>query len=86
MTTFGAVDHPDDTFVGPWFTSRIAAAYVGNKSLKAWYSWRDRHGIVTRSNGTVAKRDLDRALKLKKPKRSGLHPHSLANLSKRKVA
>lgn len=83
--TFGGIEHPDDTFSKPWFDSRTAAAYVGNKSLKAWYSWRDRHGIVKRSNGTVAKRDIDRALRVPR-KRFTPHPRSLANLAKRKVA
>lgn len=82
------VDHPDDTFKGPWFDCHTAARYVPCKSLKAWRQWRRRHGIVTRgANGSVAKRDIDRALRMtKKPTRRGLHPNSLANLSKRKVA
>ncbi len=56
------------TFKGPWFTAKEARAYVCCKTMAAWYVWRNRHGIVPRSNGSVAKADLDRALKFR-PKR-----------------
>lgn len=70
-------------FRGPWFTSKTAAAYLCCSSVKAFYEWRRRHGIVTRNNGTVAKADLDRALRLKRrPHR--MHPRSLANLRLRR--
>lgn len=69
------------TFRGPWFTSREAQAYVCCKTLNAFYVWKRRHGIVSRSNGTVSKRDLDRALAT--PRRHRMAPASLANLRKR---
>ncbi len=74
-----------DRFAGPWFDAKTAALYVPCKTVKAWYQWRDRHGIVKRANGSVAKADLDRALKLTRtPRRGGSvrHPHSLANLTR----
>jgi hypothetical protein len=69
----------DDLFRGPWFTSKIAAEYVCCRSVNAFYSWKRRHFIVSRSNGTVAKADLDRALKAKKGGR-GVSPATLRNL------
>lgn len=54
------------TFRGPWFTAAEARAYVCCKTMGAWYVWRKTHGIVRRSNGTVAKADLDRALRFRK--------------------
>lgn len=83
---FADVDEPDDPFRGPWFDSRTAAAYVPCRSVKAWYEWRKRHRIVARSNGSVMKADIDRALRMKRIKRSGRHPNSLANLAKRRIA
>lgn len=68
-----------DPFRGPWFDAKTAAAYIPCKSVKAWYIWRRRHGIVTRNNGTVNKADLDRELKRRKPRRT-MHARSLANL------
>lgn len=75
------LDAPDP-FRGPWFDAKTAAAYVPCKSVKAWYVWRRRHGIVMRNNGTVHKADLDRVLRRRKPRRV-MHPASLANLRKR---
>lgn len=72
---------PRDPFAGPWFDARTAAAYIPCKSLKAWYAWRRRHGIIARNNGSVSKADLDRELKRRKPRRV-MHPASLANLRK----
>jgi hypothetical protein len=72
--------HDLDRFRGPWFNSRTAMAYVPCKSLNAWYQWRKRHGIVARSNGSVAKADLDKALK--RPRRVTMRSASLANLLK----
>lgn len=81
-----------DPFAGPWFDAATAAAYVpcltkdrSTISLKAWYAWRRRHGVIPRANGSVAKRDLDRVLSRRKPRRV-MHPASLANLSKRRTA
>jgi len=78
----------DDPFRGPWFDSKTAAAYIpctdrrGGISVKAWYAWRRRHGVIPRANGSVAKADLDRILRRRKPRRV-MHPASLANLQKR---
>lgn len=52
----------DFDFSAPFFDSRTAQAYVGNKSRNAWYVWRKAHGIVAFRNGKVSKRDLERAL------------------------
>lgn len=82
---FGAVDHPDDTFKGPWLDNRTAAAYVPCRSLKAFWQWKRRHKIIT-VNGAVAKADIDRARLKKKKTRAGHHPNSRANLLKRHVA
>lgn len=70
-----------DPFRGPWFDSKTAAAYVCCKNVAAWYTWRKRHGIVARSNGSVAKADLDRALNTSRRTPRRMHPHSLANLT-----
>lgn len=77
-------DGPVFTFRGPWFCSREAAAYVPCRTVKAFYMWRARHGIIPRSNGSVAKADLDRVLNRRKPRRK-VSPVSLANLRKRSV-
>lgn len=85
IQAFGQVDHHANDrpeHVGLWLTSRQAAAYVGNASVKAFYQWRDRHGIVARANGTVARRDLDRALDPRLKRRRVMHPASLANLQR----
>ncbi len=73
-------DHEFD-FRGIWLTSRQAQRFVGCRSLKSWYEWRRRHGILPRNNGTVWKSDLDRELRRRKPRRV-MHPNSLANLRK----
>lgn len=79
----------DDEFRGPWFSATTAARYIPCRardgqgiSLKAWHVWRRRHGVIARSNGSVAKADLDRILRRRKPRRV-MHPASLANLQKR---
>jgi hypothetical protein len=71
-----------DPFVGPWFDSKTAAAYIPCKTLKGFYEWCRRHHIVRRANGSVAKADIDRALKAKRRPRR-IHPNTLANLRKR---
>lgn len=70
------------TFAGPWFTAKEAQYYVPCKSLKSWYVWKHRHGIIARANGSVAKADLDRVLNRRKPKRV-MAQASLDNLRKR---
>lgn len=67
---------------GPWFTCKQAAAYIPCKTVKAFYEWRKRHGLIARANGTVAKADIDRILRRRKPRRL-MHPRSLANLQRR---
>ncbi len=69
-------------FSGPWFNAKTAAAYIPCASVKAWYEWRKSHGIIPRNNGSVAKADLDRALRLRKPRRL-MAKASLDNLRKR---
>lgn len=55
-------------FRGPWFRNDEAAAYVGRvhrcgcPNLNAFYTWKIRYGIKSRTGGLVAKRDLDRVL------------------------
>jgi hypothetical protein len=68
-----------DPFAGPWFDAKTAAAYVPCRTVKAWYVWRKRHGIIQRANGSVAKADLDRVLSRRKPRRV-MAAASLANL------
>jgi hypothetical protein len=78
-------DEPLFSFRGPWFSAREAAAYIPCKNVKAWYEWRRRHGIVPRANGSVAKADLDRALRVPGGRRGGgstRNPNSIANLAK----
>jgi len=72
-----------DPFHGPWFDAKTAAAYVQCPTVRAWYEWRKRRGIVVLARGLVAKKDLDRALKVGR-KRHVMAPASLANLQKRR--
>lgn len=67
-----------------WLTTPEAAAYVGNKSVKAFYQWRQRHGVVPDRMGRVSRRDLDRVLRQPR-KRRVMHPASLANLRRRRM-
>ncbi len=69
----------DDDFRGPWFSTATAARYVCSKNPKAFREWRRRHGFIPRANGSVAKADLDRVLRRRKPRRV-MHAASLANL------
>jgi hypothetical protein len=77
-------DGARDPFAGPWFSATTAAAYIPCKTVKAWHAWKRRHGILTRSNGSVAKADLDRVLRRRKPRRV-MHANSLHNLRVRKA-
>jgi hypothetical protein len=74
--------HGSDRGAQLWLTAREAAAYVGNASVKAFYDWRKRHGIVALGNGRVSRRDLDKALAVPR-KRHQMSPVSLANLRRR---
>ena len=76
---------PDFDFRGAWLSSRQAQHYVTCKSLKSYYQWKTRHGIIARNNGSVAKADLDRELARRKPRRV-MHARSLANLGPRRSA
>ena len=58
--------------------SREAMAYSRRPTLKAWYCWRERHGIAV-VNGLVLKADVDRAIR-NGGRRRLIHPNSLANL------
>ena len=62
-----------------WLNSKQAAQYVGCRSIKSFYSWRQRHRIVVLNNGTVSRRDLDRALIVPR-KRRAMSQKSLRNL------
>lgn len=74
------LDDPSDPFHGPWFDAKTAAAYT-RRTVRAWYQWRQRHGIVVLASGLVAKRDIDRALKTGRRKRHRMAAASLANLA-----
>lgn len=74
---------PERTF-GPWLTTRDCQAFIPCKSLGAVYDWLKRHGIVRRNNGSVSRRDLERELARRKPRRV-MHPNSLANIRPPKV-
>lgn len=64
---------------GPWLTPHEGQLYVGCKSIKSFWQWRKRKKIFTRSNGLIAKRDLDRALRIPR-KRYIPNARALANL------
>lgn len=66
-----------------WLTPRLGMEYVGCPTVHAFYMWRQRHGIIARSNNTVSRLDLDRALNPRNRKRA--HLNTLANLRKRAV-
>lgn len=66
-----------------WLTAAEAAAYVPCKSVKGWYEWRKRHGIVRLANGKVLRADIDRALDPKHRRVWKMAAASLANLRKR---
>lgn len=69
-----------DDLRGPWFTPTQAARYIPCKTVKAFYSWRKRKGLIARGNGTVAKADIDRILKRRSRRGQHRHPRSLSNL------
>lgn len=66
-----------------WFNSRQAQAYIPCASLRAVYAWCQRHGIVRRANGSIAKADIDRVLNPRNRVRRRMAAASLANLRKR---
>lgn len=72
-----------DDLRGPWFSSRDAQRYIPCTSLRAVYAWCQRHGIVRRANGSIAKADIDRVLSPRNRKPRQMAAASLANLQKR---
>lgn len=80
--THGQQSAQQFTFRGPFFSSREAAAYIPCKSLKAFYEWCRRHGLLRRANGSIAKVDLDRELRRRRRRRP-MAAASLANLRRR---
>lgn len=65
-------------FSRPWFDLKTAAAYVGCRTVRAFYDWKKRHAIVG-SGRRVMRADLDRAMKApRRPRR--MAEASLRNL------
>lgn len=71
-------------FSAPWLTNEAAAAYVGCKSVRAFYDWKRRHPSIVTNGRAVSRASLDRALKMKRIRR--MSPESLANLRRRHVS
>lgn len=67
---------------GPWFSPAQAARYIPCKTVKAFYEWKRRKGLIARNNGSVAKADIDRILRKRRVRRV-MAAASLANLRKR---
>lgn len=78
-------DEQADRFAGPWFDTKTAAAYIPCRTVRAFYEWRRRHGVIARANGSVAKADLNRILRRRKVRRV-MASASLANLRKRQAS
>jgi len=68
-------------FSAPWLSTEVAAAYVGCKTVRAFYDWKRRHVSVVSNGRAVSRASLDRALKIKRIRR--MNPVSLANLRRR---
>jgi hypothetical protein len=62
-------------------SQKEAAEYVRCASVKAFYEWRKRRGIVVQ-NRLVARADLERALKVRKPRK----PMAAASLDNLKLS
>jgi hypothetical protein len=80
LSMIGATQPSEFTFRGPWFSNAEGAAYVPCKSVNGFYEWKKRHHIVSRANGSVAKADLDRVLRVRRATKRGKHPRTMANL------
>lgn len=65
-----------------WLTAREAARYVGCRSVRAFYMWRNRKGLVSNGRGLYARRDLDKAMAIPR-KRHAMSTVSLSNLRRR---
>lgn len=74
-----ATIQPSEEKFGLWLTPSQAQQFIPCKSLKSTYQWLKNHGIERRNNGTVLRRDLERELARRKPRRV-MHPNSLRNL------
>lgn len=70
---------------GPWLTTRDCVIFIPCKTLGGAYAWLKRHGIRRRSNGSVAKRDLERVLNQPRRRRR-MVPAQLDNLRQRRTA
>lgn len=66
--------------VGLWLTATESARYTG-RTVKAFYEWRKRKGLVPVGDGRFSRRDLDLALAQPR-KRRVMAAASLANLRK----
>jgi hypothetical protein len=68
-----------------YLTSRQAMRFIPCKSLKAVTEWIRRHRVIRCADGTICRRDIERVKRQpKRPHR--IHPNSLANLRKRRLA
>ena len=65
---------------GVWLTSREAMRFTHRRSLKGWYEFKRKHGIVATSAGLVSRRDCERAMLTPRKPGSGRNAASLNNL------
>lgn len=65
-----------------WLTASEASRYVGCRTVRAFYDWRKRHGLVPNGRGQFARRDLDKARAIPR-KRHVMSANSLSNLRRR---
>jgi hypothetical protein len=72
---------PEVEAFGVWLSMRDLMRFLPARSVDAARQWVRRHGVVRRGNGSVARRDVERALarQARKPRRV-MHPNSLKNL------
>lgn len=68
---------------GLFLTTWEAMHFIPCPTLAATYSWLSGHGIIRRGNGSIERRDLERALRTRS--RRGRSPRSLANLNQRQA-
>ena len=72
-----------------WLTFAEARQRVGNRTMKGFYEWRKRHGVVPDSFGRVSRLDLERALavRVRHGRPAGpakrMHANSLNNLTRK---
>jgi len=65
---------------GVWLTNEEGRIYTGRRTMKGWYEFKRKHGIVSTSAGFVLKRDCDKAMRVPRKPGSGRNPVSLENL------